>query len=41
MAMSSMVVQAVDAEIPFFGVAQTVGFGLRMSKMLCLSMGID
>jgi hypothetical protein len=26
---------------PLFPVAQTVGFGLGMSKMLYLSMGID
>jgi hypothetical protein len=32
---------SVEGEIPFSGVAQTVGFGLGRSKMLCLSMGID
>ncbi len=31
----------VEGEIPFSGVAQTVGFGLGRSKMLYLSMGID
>ena len=30
----------VEGEIPFSGVAQTVGFGLGRSKMLYLSMGI-
>jgi hypothetical protein len=31
----------VEGEIPFSGVAQTVGFGLGRSKMLDLSMGVD
>jgi len=31
----------VGGEIPFSGVAQTVGFGLGRSKILDLSMGID
>jgi len=31
----------VEGEIPFSGVAQTVGFGLGRSKMFYLSMGID
>jgi hypothetical protein len=31
----------VEGEIPFSGVAQTVGFGLGGSKMHYLSMGID
>jgi hypothetical protein len=30
-----------EGEIPFSGVAQTVGFGLGRSKMLYLSTGID
>jgi hypothetical protein len=31
----------VEGEIHFPAVAQTVDFGLRRSKMLCHSMGID
>jgi hypothetical protein len=31
----------VEGEIPFSGVAPTVGFGLGRSKMLYLSMGVD
>jgi hypothetical protein len=31
----------IGGEAPVFGVAQMVGFGLRRSKILDLSMGID
>jgi hypothetical protein len=31
----------IGDETPVFGVAQTVGFGLRRSKMFNLSMHID
>jgi hypothetical protein len=31
----------VEGKIPFFPLAQTVGFGLGRPKMLDLSMGID
>jgi hypothetical protein len=33
--------EKIGAETPVFGVAQTVVFGLRKSKMLYLSTGID
>jgi hypothetical protein len=33
--------EKIEAETPVFGVAQTVVFGPRKSKMLYLSMGID
>jgi hypothetical protein len=33
--------EKVGSEIPVSAVAQTVGFGLRRSKVLYLSMGID
>jgi hypothetical protein len=33
--------KGLEAKTPFSAVAQTVGFSLRKSKMLCLSMGID
>jgi hypothetical protein len=33
--------EKIGGETPVSGAAQTVGFGLGRSKMLCLSMGID
>jgi hypothetical protein len=33
--------EKIGGETPVFGVAQMVGFGLRRSKMLYLSKGVD
>jgi len=33
--------EKIGGETPVFGVAQMVGFGLKRSKMLYLSMGVD
>jgi hypothetical protein len=33
--------EKIGGETPVFGVAQMVGFNLRRSKMLYLSMGVD
>jgi hypothetical protein len=33
--------EKTGGETPVFDVAQMVGFGLRRSKMLYLSMGVD